>query len=657
MEYSLHEEAPRVLVVDDEKVIREILSDFLTMEGFLVRTVEDGEAALAELKRRSYNLVISDLKMPNMGGLELLEQINEHNLNVLTVIMTGFGTVETAIEAMKKGAYDYILKPFKVEEVVHIVQRGLDRQRLQLENIRLKEALSLYKISEAISQSLSLDHILNLVIDTTLEEMKADMVTLMLQDGDDEHYFGERLRRCNIEGADEEDLCGELNIEEVLRFYAEDRPLLAHGAQNNRFFKRPPRSKRITSFCSIPLKERHRVIGMLNAYSYQRGFKFTEGQRKMLAIMGSRAAVSIENASLYENLLQSNQDLEAANLSLEENFRQTIVGFANAIEENDNYTRGHSERVSIYSKLIAEGMNLDAKMVDRVVLSAQVHDIGKIGIPTEKLNKAEKLTEEEFALLRTHPEKGKRILEPIPFLRDLVPGVYCHHERWDGNGYPQGLAGEDIPLLGRIIAVADSFDAMTSDRAYRQARPMDAALAEIKRCRGTQFDVEIADIFLEVMNARAESEDGVLAGADADAIRDANETLHPRTVAVKKERHRRETAVFTSAPELDDDDDDVDYGQMLTHEELTDPGTPKTRAAQRLAEADAEVSASAATIPGDGSMPPAGNGSGGNGASGKTSSAPLDDIATADTADGEGSQRAAAGTAEDEQAASAASSS
>src|SRR5215510_6257724 len=142
-----HDEAPRVLVVDDEKVIREILSDFLTMEGYQVQSVEDGTLALKELQRRSYNLVISDLKMPRMGGLELLEKIGELNPNVLTVIMTGFGTVETAIEAMKRGAYDYILKPFKVEEVMHIVQRGLDKQRLIQENIRLKEAPSLYRVS------------------------------------------------------------------------------------------------------------------------------------------------------------------------------------------------------------------------------------------------------------------------------------------------------------------------------------------------------------------------------------------------------------------------------------------------------------------------------------------------------------------------------
>ena len=494
MEADCREETHRVLVVDDEKVIREILSDFLTMEGFVVRTVEDGEAALAELQQRSYNLVISDLKMPKMGGLELLERINGLNLNILTVIMTGFGTVETAIEAMKKGAYDYILKPFKVEEVVHIIRRGLDRQRLELENIRLKEALSLYRISEALSQSLSLDHVLELVVDTVLETMRADVVTLLLRDAPGSENFVERIRRTKA-GA-----CagvGVLDINALTTRFDRDRPVLAHGVSANRFFAESPGDRRLVSFCSIPLTERHKVHGMLNAYSYTRGRKFTEGQRKMLAIMASRAAVSIENARLYENLLASNRELEAANLSLEENFRQTIVGFANAIEENDPYTRGHSERVSVYAQVIAEGMHLSPGFVDQVVLSAKVHDIGKIGIPTEKLNKAGPLTAEEVTLLRSHPEAGRRILEPVPFLRELIPGVLCHHERYDGTGYPQKLKGEDIPLLGRIIAVADAYDAMTSDRAYRAAREPREALAEIRRCSGSHFDPAVVKVFLE----------------------------------------------------------------------------------------------------------------------------------------------------------------
>src|SRR5689334_11153768 len=198
-EFHFNTDKPSILVVDDERVIREILSDFLSVEGYVVRTVEDGVEALKELQRRSYNLVISDLKMPNMNGLELIERITTLGIPVLTVIMTGFGTVETAIEAMKKGAYDYILKPFKVEEVVHIVRRGLDRRHLQQENFRLREALTLYKVSEAMATSLEIDHVLEVILKATLHEMKCDVATLHLSDPRSGLYE-ERIRRVSNEG-------------------------------------------------------------------------------------------------------------------------------------------------------------------------------------------------------------------------------------------------------------------------------------------------------------------------------------------------------------------------------------------------------------------------------------------------------------------------
>lgn len=499
LEYHFHPESPRILVVDDEKVIREILSDFLTMEGYVVRTVEDGAEALKELQKRSYNLVISDLKMPNMGGLELIEKVTEQQIPVLTVIMTGFGTVETAIEAMKKGAYDYILKPFKVEEVVHIVQRGLDRQRLQAENIRLKDALSIYKISEAIATSLSVEKVLELVLDSTLEAVDADVVSLLLEDekmaaGSAPGKFVERLRKVSPRHTDD-DTEPALNLDEALPVLAEDKPLLVHGIRAHRYFTGPP-SKRLVSFCSIPLKLKGRIIGMLNAYSYTRGAKFSEGQRKMLYVLASRAAVSIENARLYENLVDANQGLTTANQSLEENFTQTIIGFSHALEESDRYTRGHSERVSVYSRIIAIGLGLPEPDIDTVVKVGLMHDVGKIGIRNEKLNKPGKLTPEELAMFRSHPAKGKRILEPIPFMRDIVPGCYCHHEAWDGSGYPQGLTADRIPLIGRLVAVADAYDAMTSDRAYRKALPHEVAIGELERCSSTQFDPEMVAVFI-----------------------------------------------------------------------------------------------------------------------------------------------------------------
>jgi HD-GYP domain-containing protein (c-di-GMP phosphodiesterase class II) len=289
---------------------------------------------------------------------------------------------------------------------------------------------------------------------------------------------------------------GEINLGEVLEHYRNDKPLLAHGLKALKFFAEPPKDRRLVSFCSIPLKVQDRVIGMLNAYSYTRGYKFTEGQRKMLAVLANRAAVSIENARLYEDLVAKNQDLTVANQSLADNFRATIIGFAHALEESDKYTRGHSERVAFYSSLTARGLSLSEFETERIVQAGLMHDIGKIGIRYEKLNKPGKLTPEEVAMFRTHPAKGKRILEPIPSMAELIPGAWCHHENWDGSGYPRGLIGDNIPLLGRIVAIADTYDAMTSDRSYRKALPHDVAIAELERCSGAQFDPELAPVFI-----------------------------------------------------------------------------------------------------------------------------------------------------------------
>ncbi len=499
MDVERVEASPRVLVVDDEKVIREILSEFLTMEGYVVRSVEDGEDALTELRLRPYDMVISDLKMPKVGGLQLLEKISEEKLDVLTVIMTGFGTVETAIEAMKKGAYDYILKPFKVEEVVHVVQRGLERQALQAENVRLREALTLYSVSEAIATSLDVQHVLDVILDAAMKEVESDVATLHLQDPKTGKYE-ERIKVVaeEADGAPQNGLPSP-DLDELVGYFERGNQVLAHGVKANRFFTSSS-SDALVSFASVPLQVANRFIGMLNVFSFTRGKKFDEGARKMLSILASRAATSIENARLYDDLVIKNKDLETANMSLEENFEQTITGFAHALEESDRYTRGHSDRVADYARIIAVGLDLPESEVNTVVRAGLLHDIGKIGIRSDKLNKPGKLTPEEVAMFREHPDKGKRIIEPIPFMRNLIDGCWCHHEAFDGGGYPRGLMGDNIPVLGRIVALADAYDAMTSDRAYRKALPHDVAVDEIERCSGSQFDPDIAEVFLKVLD-------------------------------------------------------------------------------------------------------------------------------------------------------------
>ncbi len=491
-------ESARILVVDDERVIREILAEFLTLEGFSVHTVEDGEKALTELRLRPYDLLITDLKMPRLSGLQLLEKIEQERLGVLTVLMTGFGTVETAIEAMKKGAYDYLLKPFKVEEVIHVVQRALYRQRLQTENIRLREALTIYKVSEAIALSHDIDHILDVVLRAALDEVKADVATLHLRDPRSGHYE-ERVKV--IAAADGAPLAlPSLAFDVLLDQFGQGVPILAHGIKASRFFTESSPSAELSSFVAVPLQVRASMVGVLNVFSFTPGKKFDEGHRKMLAVLASRAASAIDNARLYGELRSTNDDLVRANTSLEGMFQQTVAGFAQALEESDLYTRGHSERVAVYSEILGRGLTLPEPELRRIVQAGVMHDVGKIGVRYDMLNKPGKLTPEEVAVFREHPAKGKRILEPVPCLHPLIDGCWCHHEWYDGGGYPRGLAGDQIPLVGRIVAIADAYDAMTSDRAYRRALPHEVAINEIERCSGTQFDPELAEAFVRYMD-------------------------------------------------------------------------------------------------------------------------------------------------------------
>ncbi|HKU39704.1 MAG TPA: HD domain-containing phosphohydrolase [Polyangiales bacterium] len=486
---STHDESPRILVVDDEEVIRDILADFLSMEGFEVRTAADGNAALRELTRGHCDIVLSDLKMPNMGGIELLEVIAREWPQLVTIIMTGFGTVETAIDAMKRGAYDYIMKPFKMEEVVHTVRRGLERRKLAAENLRLKEALSLYKVSEAIAASLSLDEVMRNVTDAALHEVDADLVCVWLQDGSGEFFERARVQHPRFEPAG---ATGVLSCTKLIEHFADDKRLRVHGERCLPFFAREPELP-VASLVATQLTMSGRAIGFLVALSFSSNRIFDEGQRKLLSIVSDRAAAAIENAKLYE-------DLKAT-------FSQTIKGLASAIDKMDRYTAGHSTRVAAYAQVLAIKLGLPAEQVELVRQAALMHDIGKIGC-VMNLNKPGILTDREYEVFKLHPGYGRDILEPIEFLAPLIPGVHLHHERWDGRGYPLGLRAQNIPLIARIISVADAYDAMTSDRAYRRALPHSVTMTEIQSCAGSQFDPDVAGEFSEAIQAyRKERED------------------------------------------------------------------------------------------------------------------------------------------------------
>jgi HD-GYP domain-containing protein (c-di-GMP phosphodiesterase class II) len=234
---------------------------------------------------------------------------------------------------------------------------------------------------------------------------------------------------------------------------------------------------------AVPLQRQDQILGAMFALDKSAG-EFDTVDSKLLNSIANESAIYLENSMLYE-------DVRGLMMGL-------LHSLTSAVDAKDTYTCGHSERVALLSRCLAQQIPLDDHAVDRVYMAGLLHDVGKIGVPEAVLQKAGRLTPEEFEEIKKHPAIGARILRDIRQIEDIIPGVLYHHERYDGKGYPAGLAGEEIPLLGRIICLADCFDAMTSSRTYRKALPLEVAMTEIKRCAGTQFDPALADAFLRI---------------------------------------------------------------------------------------------------------------------------------------------------------------
>jgi putative nucleotidyltransferase with HDIG domain len=332
--------SPRILIVDDEAEITEILADLLSEDYDCLRA-GSAEQALAELRRNQFHLVISDITMPGMSGLEMIPHVKALSPDTVVVMISGMQTVESAIGALRLGAFDYLMKPFDLRQVEAVVKRALEHHEL------------------------------------------------------------------------------------------------------------------------VVAKQRY------------------------------------EN-HLEELVEQRTAELDRALNSLEGAYRSTLKALTAALETRDSETHGHSERVVSYSLRLGREYGLNSEEMKALEFGSLLHDIGKIGVPDSILRKPAKLTEEEWVRMREHPLHGQQILRGIEFLQGAARVVAQHHEKWDGTGYPLGLRAEEIDINARIFAVADAFDAITSDRVYRRGKSYEAAAQELDDWAGRQFDPKVVEAFHRV---------------------------------------------------------------------------------------------------------------------------------------------------------------
>ena len=264
------------------------------------------------------------------------------------------------------------------------------------------------------------------------------------------------------------------------------KPLIVNSPREDpRFFKEVDERTefKTQNIICVPIKVKEKVIGVLEAINKQGKRRFDKEDLSLLTSLADQVAIALDNSRLYQEL--------------EEMFIQTAESLADAIEKRDPYTGGHTQRVNLYSQAISKHLQLKPLERKWLKITSVLHDIGKIGIEDHILKKNTTLSSEEFDMIKRHSNIGVEIIEHIHQLRESIPGVKYHHEYVNGKGYPDGLRGEEIPILAKIVAVADTYDAMTTDRPYRKAMEEVAAIEELKRCSGTQFDGEVVEAFMK----------------------------------------------------------------------------------------------------------------------------------------------------------------
>jgi response regulator RpfG family c-di-GMP phosphodiesterase len=485
----------QILIVDDEPEICQLLAKLLRRDGHTVSTAPNAAGALEVLSSQPCELLITDLRMPGeLDGLGLARRARDLDPTLGVVVITAFASTQTAVDALHDGVDDYITKPFNIEQLRARIGRIVINRRLLAE----REAL----LAELRDSNAEVEHQRGLLanrIDDVANEI-ADLNVKLKRRVKDLDLINAVSRRvasvldpsvllpeCLTLIAERLSArSGAIDLGTEVRLHRAARhglrapaDHLARQALRDGMIRREGSPTRTLA---MPIARQQNVFGAITLSEPLRDAFHAEDER-LLAVLVSDLAVALENARLSRQT--------------RENTRNTLETLVDALESRYEYLDGHSRRVAETAGRAGRKMGLnnqDLRLLDR---ACRLHDIGKIYIPDRIQEKPGVLDDEEWGQMRTHPERGEMILTRLPFLENAAHLIRHHHEHWDGSGYPDGLAGNDIDKLTGLIVIADSFDAMTNCRPYRDRMPTDAACAELARCAGTQFDPDLVGVFQE----------------------------------------------------------------------------------------------------------------------------------------------------------------
>jgi response regulator RpfG family c-di-GMP phosphodiesterase len=505
-----------ILFVDDEETILEIASEHFQNLGYQVLTAKNGREAVITFEEANHiiDCCFTDINMPEMDGLELAEYLRTYDNTIPVVIMTGYPSLDNTLQTLKNGLVDFLVKPVNLEQMTICLQRVLRERELFIKNILLNKELESKRRLEELNRELVLKveelRVLNRIMTelmslTTGSEVLhhiAEMATLITPASHAVFYAvcessntpfeltgAQRSKDYSEAQSVEDKVEGEIKNEifdsalsNLIRDVAVDEtPLLIVENANHGL------SDRIQSLMGIPLKIREKVFGVLIAVSTIEHQLFSEKDMYYMTFMTQQAAYLVENLALYENIY--------------ENLFSTLSALVKTVEARDAYTKEHSNRVKDTAIIIAKAYGCSKEEVDVLDFAGRLHDIGKIGIRDDILLKPGVLTDAEYQKIKEHPLIGESIIGQLGLWDREKKIVRHHHERFDGSGYPDGLQGEEIPILARILSVADAYDAMVSDRAYRKEMSQKDVLETIRSGKDVQFDPHVVDLFLSLQSA------------------------------------------------------------------------------------------------------------------------------------------------------------